>query len=166
MTHERRYSIAIPKFSNRDSRGARVRVPAETLHRYAAEISKHFGGVTVTPSQIGCWYNHWVDPPEHECEEVMSLVTAREMDGKENWPINPQTGKKAKNASQVRNIDREFLQQFSKQLGTELGQWTVMETETQTDVQFHTPIKRKGFKSLQIPEPIEREAELFSRLLD
>ena len=166
MTHERHYNIAIPKFSNKDSRGARVRVPAETLHRYAMDVSKHFGGVSVTPSQIGCWYNHWADPPEHECEEVMSLVTAREMDSRENWPTDPKTDKKARNASQVRDIDRDFLKQFSKQLGEELGQWTVMETETRTDVQFHTPAKRKGFKSPAIPEPIEREAELFSRLLE
>ena len=106
--HEKEYTITVPKLSNIDYKGARVRVPSKTLHRYTEELSKHFGGATVAPKQIGCWFNQWAEPPKHECEEVMRIIVARELDTGDSWPIDPESNEKVASEVRMNQLDREL----------------------------------------------------------
>lgn len=143
-----------------------MRVPSKTLHRYTEELSKHFGGATVAPKQIGCWFNQWAEPPKHECEEVMRIIVARELDTGDSWPIDPESNEKVASEVRMNQLDREFVNKITKQMGIELGQWVIFETEKYIDITMHPPPIRKGAKSLKIPEKIETEGEVFSRLLE
>jgi len=114
---DRKFSIVLPKFDNTKIR----KIKPEILREFAIKMSNHFGGVTIKPSVLGCWFNS--DKNDFECEENIVLFSIRDSESTKNFE------------EQIKK-DREFIDNLSKEAGIKLGQKSVMKFEELTEGNF------------------------------
>lgn len=133
---ERTFRMLLPKYDN-----AGRRIDTDALRDIAKEVARRFGGVTVSPVELGCW----VGPDDRlQCEENLALEVTR-------------TGATPEQLEQ----DRQWFLDLARRAGRLLGQEAVFvqeETDTRTTV---VPGERK----LQLP-PELIEADFFKKLID
>ncbi len=105
---EREYKLIIPKWDNEGHK-----IKSEVIEKYAGEMSDKFGGVSITPSVLGCWK----DKGKIQCEENIELVSGRDIPDTTNG------------RSKIFEEDKKFLRKLAKQIGTDLGQDSIYVTE-------------------------------------
>ncbi len=115
MITDRSFSVIVPKY---DNSGRKIDV--EFHKKYAKQMITRFGGVSVIPVVLGCWTNN---KGQVICEENAMMISMRDYDD-------------ITNAEEQLKTDRAFIKQLAKQVGTELGQDSVMTEEDEIDVQF------------------------------
>jgi len=138
---ERSYRMVLPKFDNDGHR-----IDNSRLEPYAVEMSRHFGGVTVYPTVVGCYV-----PKDGElhCEENALLESARDI---------PQEDRPR--ADEIFKRDKEFMRRLADRAGREFGQESVfVEEDIIKDVEF-----RMGKMTPSVPKRL-REVNPFYRLL-
>jgi hypothetical protein len=134
---DRIFSIVIPKYSN-----AGERINTDKLGEFVKKMSREFGGATVIPSALGCWIS---ERDELVCEENMIIESA--FDASEH--------------PDELDDKRRFVRGLAKEIGEELGQYSVMAYEDIIDrVEFI-----EGRYKEHIPEYL-KEKDFFKKLLD
>ena len=113
-----KYSVVIPKY---DNSGRKIR--PEAIGDKVKKMARHFGGVTVIPSVLGCWEN---DKGNLVCEENTEAYSIRDV------------GKDMANSeiSKIRKKDTEFMVELGEEIGEDLGQAVVMVSNARTEMAF------------------------------
>ena len=136
---DRTFSIVVPKYDNSGSK-----IDVEIHKKYAKEMYEVFNGVSVIPVVLGCWHDK--DINQVICEENIMLFSSRDYD-------NPDIVNKE---AQLKT-DKAFIKQLARQVGTELGQRSVMTEEELVDIKFV-----KGNYQDKLPKQ-KLKVELFER---
>jgi len=113
--NDREYRIIVPKW---DNSGRKIK--AEELQAIAQKMSDHFGGVTIYPSVVGCW---WSDDRKFICEENAVFVSFADSESSEDWK------------KQIQD-DERFVFNLAKELGERFGQATVSVGKNNVEVAF------------------------------
>lgn len=109
-----KYSIMIPKY---DNSGRKIK--AEVLEEKVKRMARHFGGVSVIPSVLGCWED---DEGNLICEENAEVYSIR------NYESPEDVSKRKK--------DLEFVIDLAEEIGKELGQASIMVSNAKSEVVF------------------------------
>lgn len=116
-SEEYEYRIIVPRYTN-DGRA----INFDDIKDYIMETIKHFGGVTIIPEVIGCWYSE--EKKDYVCDVSMIMIAARDREYAEgNW-------------EEVVKKDREFVENLAKRIADDLGQEAVFVEEDTVDVKF------------------------------
>ncbi|MCD6467803.1 MAG: hypothetical protein J7L32_00605 [Thermoplasmata archaeon] len=113
-----KYSIIVPKY---DNSGRKIRV--DKIAEKVKKMARHFGGVTVIPSVLGCWED---DSGKLVCEENAEIYSIRDIDKNE----------KPSQISKIRNEDTNFIVKLGEEIGKDLGQAVVMVSNARTEMSF------------------------------
>jgi len=133
------YRIILPKYDNEGHR-----IDTDVLRDFSKEVAQEFGGVTVTPTILGCFIG---DDGSLQCEENMMIeASSSEPDVDETLR------------------QRFFMHQLADRSGEILGQETIMmQEESDTKTTFlPTPGRTER-------PPVSRdmiESDFFKRLID
>ena len=120
---DREFSLILPKFDNTKVR----KIKPEVLKEFSNKISEHFGGVTIRPSVLGCWFSSKTN--KLECEENIILSAVRDSETTPNFK------------EQIEK-DREFMNKLSEEAGIKLGQESVMIFENLTEGNFVEGVRK------------------------
>ena len=135
----RQFKIILPKYDNEGHR-----IDTDVLRDFSKEIAQEFGGVTVTPTILGCFSG---EDGTLQCEENM-MIEAVVID---------------KDMAAILD-KRLFMFQVAQRSGLSLGQEAIMlQEETDTTTSF-VPHPGKTRKSSVSPDMIE--SDFFKRLID
>ena len=124
---DRKFSLVLPKFDNDGHK-----IKPEILKEFSNKMSEHFGGVTINPSVLGCWFNS--DINKLECEENIVLFSVRDSETTPNFD------------EQIKK-DREFMEKLSKEAGVKLGQASVFMMEELVEGDF-----KEGKRKERLPK--------------
>lgn len=105
-------SVIVPKFSNS---GRRIR--NERIESIGKELSEDFGGVTITPSVLGCWKS---DDGNLMCEENIKMTSALDTEG----------------SDMSRAEAERKMESLASDIADDFGQAAVMTSEEFTEVDF------------------------------
>lgn len=106
------FQVIIPKGDN-----SKYKIKREYYKKYLSEINDRFGGSTIKPITLGCWYN---EKKKLICEPGFSIEEFRDFDSKKEMKnFSPKQKKE-----QLKK-DYKFLQDIAKRIGKEFGQWSV-----------------------------------------
>lgn len=111
QSFKREYKIIIPMNDNSGNY-----IPITSKQKYLSEIVNHFGGITVVPNTIGCYFSD--KTKQVECD-VNAIVYANRIFKDKNEILNH---------SQIQK-DREFIRNLSKEIGKDYGQESVFTSE-------------------------------------
>ena len=103
------FKLILPK---RDNSGNKIN--AETHKRYASELARRFGGVTIIDDVLGCCINQ---RGILQCEKNIIMVANRD---NKVWDSD-----KKKLILTSFEDDKQFIGRLSKQAGFELGQFSI-----------------------------------------
>ena len=135
MKTEREFKVILPKYDNEGHR-----INTDELKSDALKMARHFGGVTVLPSILGCYETNG----ELQCEENMMLLSVRDSSDEG-----------------IMKKDRGFINSLAKDIGKRLGQESVfVEEDIIQDVSFVAGVRKES-----VPKII-REKDFFKRLMD
>ncbi|HDM76728.1 hypothetical protein DRP04_00185 [Archaeoglobales archaeon] len=136
---DKEFKIIVPKYSN-----DRERIDSDVLATYAKKMAEYFGGVTVNPSILGCWFDRERD--QLVCEENLMLLSAFDAS--------------SKSESELERA-RDFVRNLAREIGKDLGQAAVMVVEDNID-RFEFV---EGDYRREVPDYM-KEHDFFKRLLD
>ena len=140
MKREAEFKVIVPKYDNEGHR-----IGTEVLSEIAAEMSEHFGGVTVIPTVLGCWKD---EEGKLVCEENALFISARDLDS-------------VKDPDKILSEDRVFMRRLAEKVGKKLGQeYVFVEEDVIQDVSFVA-----GMRKPSVP-PALREKDWFKKLID
>lgn len=120
-----KYSIIIPKY---DNSGRKIK--PEVIEKKVRKMARHFGGVTVIPSVLGCWED---EDGKLVCEENAEIYSIRNFEGDED-------------KTKIRLKDLDFVFDLAKEIGEELGQASVMISNAKTEMAFVSGKYRENLK--------------------
>jgi hypothetical protein len=148
MTKEREYRIILPKYSNVDENHARQKISTKTLEKYTRKISKHFGGVSISPTVAGCYVD---EKNSLVCDENIEITTNRAFFG----------SKTENEVARQTKTDMTFIEKLSAEAAKEFGQDSIMFVTSPHEAEFVSGPKkatlRKGI--------VEKPNAVLSRLL-
>ena len=111
-----RHELIVPKW---DNSGRKIK--AEEIEDIAKKMANRFGGVTITPSVLGCWVSKETD--SLICEENTIFSSVRDSESVDNF--------------ERRKVeDLEFMKNLAKELGVKFGQEAIMSSEDVVEVRF------------------------------
>lgn len=116
--NDMKYSVVVPKY---DNSGRKIR--ADKIAEEVKRMARHFGGVTVIPSVLGCWEN---DDGNLVCEENAEVYSIRNID-KDSTP---------QDTAKIRKKDTEFIVELGEKIGNDLGQAVIMVANARTEMSF------------------------------
>jgi len=137
--NDREFRLIIPKYDN-----DLHKIKTEEVKEIAKEMSKHFGGVTVYPSVLGCWKD--TETGKLQCEENIVITATRDSENTKNYE------------EQLKK-DREKMEKLAEIYGKRFGQKSVMWGRSITEVDF-----TKGKFRKSVPEHM-RDIDFFEKLI-
>ena len=134
MIKEKEYTVIVPKY---DNSGRKIKT--EIIKKYTHEFGKHFGGVTVIPSVLGCVVDKRTK--KLQCEENIILMGNRDLDEYKG---------DEKKIKEVTEDDIKFIDRISRRIGRVLGQDSIMTTEDYVDVDFEEGKRKEELEKRKI----------------
>lgn len=127
---ESEFRIVVPKFDNSGNP-----ISDRAISQIAKDMSDRFGGVTINPSVLGCWWDK--DRNRLMCENNTTMSSVRDCEGMSDNVCRDAVKK-----------DRVFVQDLAKRVGDDFGQASIMVSE---DVLRDTQFVETGFKQRVSP---------------
>ena len=113
---EAKFEVVVPKFDNSGNQ-----ISPKVIKEIAINMSNRFGGVSLIPQVLGCWFNR--ETSSLECEHHTLVFSGRDCEGEsaKDWMKK----EKVSNCSHLVIKDKEFMDKLSKDTGEKFGQQTI-----------------------------------------
>lgn len=131
MKQESEFRIVVPKFDNSGNP-----ISDKAISQIGREMSDRFGGVTINPSVLGCWWDK--DRKKLMCENNTIMSSVRDCEGLEENACRDMV-----------QFDRGFVEELAERVGNDFGQASIMVSE---DILKDAQFVESGFKQRVSPK--------------
>lgn len=135
---EAEFKIILPKF---DNSGNPIKI--DKIKAVSGKLSDRFGGVTITPTVLGCWHDKEME--ELLCEQNVELIAVRDCGTISN-----------KRCRVMIDKDKSFMRSLAKEVGNDLGQASIF---LQHDIVRDNIFVKGTFKKMIPPKDRRRYTE-------